>query len=304
MDLQKVIVFYYQEFFSRKNIAAYQLWKNDSMSKEKLYLWSLLGRRKDLYAFDLEILKNYDYALIVEPTAPKFVIRDFKSVNPNIDIKCWMTNIVSDYGAWKIRDMQQQGVDVFSFDPSDCKKYGLRTNHQSYPFDLVLEDVEIKRDCYYCAKDKNRMELLLDLQKLLEKENLSYQFDVVLDKDTKYRRSDIPKINVLNQVIDYEQMAKNIKASRCVVEIVQKGQLGMTRRPLEAVFYNKKLITNNPYARQYSFYKPENIYIIGGENIGTIGDFMRKPMPEYSQEVRKSVQYEQWLRNFWERYVV
>ena len=48
---------------------------------------------------------------------------------------------------------------------------------------------------------------------------------------------------------------------RCMLEINQDGAVGNTSRFLEAVMYNKKLITNSHSIKKDVFYKPEYIKI-------------------------------------------
>lgn len=46
-------------------------------------------------------------------------------------------------------------------------------------------------------------------------------------------------------MISYQENLDNIRKSKCIVDVVQKGQIGLTLRPLESLFFKKKLLTNN-----------------------------------------------------------
>ena len=61
-------------------------------------------------------------------------------------------------------------------------------------------------------------------------------------------------------------------------EIVQPGQGGLTIRTLEALFYNKKLITNNESITEYDFYNADNIFIYKEQdcNIDALKSFLKK----------------------------
>lgn len=298
MDLDKLIVFYYKDFFSSKNIASAEIWKDSSMSKLKAYWHRISGNKRDMYAFNLDILRNFDYALVVEPSWPQFLVGDFLKINPNLKIKCWMTNIVSDYGAWKIKYLQNHGVEVFSFDPDDCKTYGITFNYQSYPFDALQTEVPILGGCYYCGKDKGRMSMVLNLQKELDRLGICYKIDVLLDKKSRYKPGDLAGINFITEEISYDDMARNIKACDCVVEFVQKGQMGMTRRPLDAILYDKKLITNNRYTKNYDFYDPRRIFILGEDRIEKLSEFLSRPTIKYTKEEKDKISWSNWLKGF------
>ena len=46
-------------------------------------------------------------------------------------------------------------------------------------------------------------------------------------------------------------------SAKCILEIVQKGQVALTLRPYEAVAYNKKLLTNNKTILNFKYYNPK-----------------------------------------------
>ena len=107
----------------------------------------------------------------------------------------------------------------------------------------------------------------------------------------------IPKLPA--EKITYPEYLRQLSASRCVVDICQQNQTGLTRRPLEALFYQKKLITNNPHIKEYNFYNPANILILQETpDIRQIKEFMARPMAEIPESIRRQYDINQWIDQF------
>ena len=61
----------------------------------------------------------------------------------------------------------------------------------------------------------------------------------------------------------YDEVIANIKGCKAILELVSDGQTGITQRPYEAIYYGKKLITNNKDVMKYSFYNEERVFCLG-----------------------------------------
>lgn len=91
--------------------------------------------------------------------------------------------------------------------------------------------------------------------------------------------------------------------TRCLVEIIQKGQHGLSLRALEALFLDKKLITSNPEIAKEPFYRPENIYICSNfENLEfekkRVLDFLNTPQLEIPEEIKQKYLFSNWFAHF------
>ena len=67
---------------------------------------------------------------------------------------------------------------------------------------------------------------------------------------------------------------------------------------MEALFFEKKLITNNKDIKNYDFYNPSNIFILGENNIEDIKEFINKPYEKVEQKIIDYYDFEQWLSRF------
>ena len=74
---------------------------------------------------------------------------------------------------------------------------------------------------------------------------------------------------VYNKRISYDEVLKHVKASKCVLEVLQNGNNYVSIRTNEAIQYNKKLLTTNSEIINTSFYNKELVQIFSGDNIDT-----------------------------------
>lgn len=72
----------------------------------------------------------------------------------------------------------------------------------------------------------------------------------------------------------------------------------MTLRPLEALAFKKKLLTNNPNIEQYSFYNSNNIFILGKDDPSMLEEFIEKPYIDIDQDIIKQFDINTWINSF------
>ena len=99
-----------------------------------------------------------------------------------------------------------------------------------------------------------------------------YGFTKILHKDYKDK-------------IPYKQYLEVVASSKCIIDFVQKGQVGTTMRTMEAIFSGKKLISNNARLKEYTFYHPNNIFIVDKDNIDLIPHFFKTPYIFISEDI-------------------
>ncbi len=169
-----------------------------------------------------------------------------------------------------------------SFDPRDAETYGMEYTGQ-YFCEPPVKGEGIYSDCFFCGLPKNRTDRLRKLRYELESRQLKCDFLVPLQ---------------LGDTITYSEYLRRLSCSRCVVDITQQNQAGLTRRPLEALFYRKKLITDNCEIKRYDFYNPENIFIFGVDSTDRLKTFVKTPFREVPEEVKEHYDVNGWIRNY------
>lgn len=154
---------------------------------------------------------------------------------------------------------------VYSFQKSDCDKYGfIFTNHIYSRADLSeIHSDEPESDVYFIGADKGRIWSIYSMYKWLSDSGFVCDFTVVVSKDDfqKYNQK-YKGINLVTQRIGYMQILRKIAHTKCILELCQEGQDGLTMRFYEALFYNKKLITNNLTARTHPFFNRDFMQVI------------------------------------------
>ena len=112
-------------------------------------------------------------------------------------------------------------------------------------------------DVFFAGRAKDRLPLLMDVYHKVTAGGLSchyYLTHVPTEQQKAY-----PGIEYSNRQLPYREMLQRSVDARCMLEINQGGSVGYTSRFLEAVIYNKKLLTNNKTIENTKFYNPEYI---------------------------------------------
>lgn len=146
----------------------------------------------------------------------------------------------------------------YTYDSLEAKKYGYQYFEE---FESLVDfkgyKNEIKYDVFFAGKAKDRLETLVNVYDKLQKKGLRCYFYItgvsvekrIIRPGIDYGYTNMPYIKMLQLSI----------SSNCILEILQKGAVGFTSRFLEAVMYNKKLLTNNLTVKNTKFYNPQFI---------------------------------------------
>lgn len=166
--------------------------------------------------------------------------------------------------------------DVYSFDPNDCKKYGLKffdfysiIGNTPEPKDSKSEretlNNAVKKRVLYVgnARTPERLAMAHAIYKKLSSQcECTFYLNGVSGNDQIYKGI------TYNHPLSYPEVVKLVKQNDTIVEIMNGSQSGNTLRGKEAICYNKQLITNNAemihspyYSSNYILYynKPNDI---------------------------------------------
>lgn len=151
---------------------------------------------------------------------------------------------------------------ILSYDVSDCKEFNFKNlgfNYYSKLNDVVAS--EKKSHLYYAGRIKNeptRLKILNNIFEICSRADIKCNFLLTGTKDSgtsekgyKISKNNIPYIDVL----------KDVLSTNCILEIQQPGQQAQTARYMEAVCYNRKLLTNNVYVKNLPHYNPDYIHV-------------------------------------------
>lgn len=231
----------------------------------------------------LKGLKSGDKVIVCDYMQPClfFAIKDL--ISSDVCVSSWLWNPIKNNNEIvdDIKLLKTLGVKCFTFDSEDARILNL--NHLNTFYNMNVgssknESSNINYDFYFLGVAKDRGELILKLQDELSFYNNLF---IVPSKPSQY--------------ITYVDNVKNIKSTRCLVDITQSQQHDITLRPLESIAYKKKLITNNVNIKEYPFYSSSNIFIWGVDKMENIEAFLNSPYEDIEKDVIKKYDINYWL---------
>ncbi len=151
---------------------------------------------------------------------------------------------------------------ILTFDRQDAEKYGFSfAGFHYYSKPNIPLPGKILYDVYYVGSFKgNRTRPINDTFKVLTANGICCHYDVLSDSLRKTEEA-ASGINVFRKSLPYSEILRQTAACTCILEIIQENQHGPSLRYFEAVVFNKKLLTNNPYVVDFPYYKPEYIKV-------------------------------------------
>ncbi len=105
----------------------------------------------------------------------------------------------------------------------------------------------------------------------------------------------VKKSEVHFQMLSFEQLYKVYSDSRCIVDVENPGQHGLTMRSIETIGLKRKFITTNKDIVNYDFYNPNNIMVI--DRIKPVVDvsFFEKPYEELPCDIYEKYSLKNWV---------
>lgn len=234
-----------------------QSWEEKKRKYERLYGDAVIGR----YAFEtwlkreLHIKKNCNNFLIVSEDylwridweAMHLLEEKFKIVTV-----LYIADIIEkrmNLHGNALEEYRKKFDFIITTDSHDAKKYNILFFPLIYSKPRPAEKTDICYDLSFVGNDKGRGKLLSDINKKVKSSGLKTFVKCRGEERTS------------NKWMKYSEVTDIVKKSNCILEIVQEGQTAITLRTLEAIYYGKKLLTNNADIKKYSFYDPEYIQI-------------------------------------------
>ena len=177
---------------------------------------------------------------------------------------------------------------VWSFSKKDAETFGIGYAETFYNRNLVENAVPVT-DMFFVGLDKGRMHQIITLRELANQQKLVADINVVDEIKRHFSQKYVGRMSC-------SEVRKRISRTRAVVDITQENQQGMTQRVMEAIFFKKKLITNNQFVQTCPFYTPSNVFIIGVDNPLELRNFIRAPYEEQLDFNVNMYDVKNWLR--------
>lgn len=164
---------------------------------------------------------------------------------------------------------------IYTFDQYDASRFGLKFIDSFYS-KLVIPSsaLVVRQGIYYIGKAKDRLQKILSFCDFFRNHGVDFDFNIMVDHsglisdgNVKFKTSAVPYTQSVNDMLGFST----------IFDITEEGQHGATLRYYEAVVYNKKLVTTNPYVRDLYYYNPEYMKIVQKpEDIDV--DWLKEPM--------------------------
>lgn len=243
--------------------------------------------------FDPDVLKliaaiNPDDHLVLDGVSNPRICKMIKDIAPRgVVIYNYFSNPISSVYHNNARNIIQAikdlGIIVYTFDSNDADKYGIKRYKQFLRFPDYVDIGRMEYDFFFCGLPKDREKELSSLKEYLCSKGYKCMFITPKDK---------------SELIPYTKYLDYIRKSRCLIDISQKAQAGLTRRPLEALFFEKKLLTYNPMVKEEDFYNGNNINILVNSSYDTIDEFMKKPLADIPHDIKQRYDVNEWIKLF------
>lgn len=205
--------------------------------------------------------KSYDFIVIINPEAlPLSCLHRMKKISKKIVIYFWDGSITKP----KIKLYAElDGINIYSFDRSDCKKYGFNylplfipeDSSQSY---ILNKDIDFS---FIASCHTERLNLAEELYNL----SLSFGYSAQIIVSTSsilhfyyYRALSLIrgyKIELFSKSLSHEDYLDVIARSKIVIDMISDhNQKGISLRSFEALSRNCKLLTDNLSIKNESFF--------------------------------------------------
>lgn len=265
-------------YAKRINRTIRSLQKKTPLTISTSWLGRLVNASKSISAKDILICNEGQAKRGLNPS----VIKTFKGV------KVLLIRDLVD--APFIDEMRKIFDRIYSFDPEQCRLFGIDYLEQFFPFNaeaarkLNTKKLEPSRPitCFFLGRDKGRSQRIEEIANDLESLGCSIKFQIVKDESSV----SLSKYHT-DSVLPYEENLQKVIDADVLIEINQPGQSGLTLRTLEAAFFDKKLITTNKAVKDLYFYDPSRFYIFEEFDKEAISQFLASPSKPIDVEALK-----------------
>ena len=175
---------------------------------------------------------------------------------------------------------------VLTYEVFDVKHHGLtyfqtlRQNNESIKAQISDSNSKTQSDVVFVGEAKDRLKVVLDVFNWLTSKGLKCDFYIAFAPQEI--REEYPDITFGDSWIPYKEVVKKIEQSRCILDVVQGGAIGINARAKRAFEFNKMLVSNCKGIQYSKLYDGRNIqFFEKAEDINT--DAIKNDIsPEYN----------------------
>lgn len=187
-------------------------------------------------------------------------IKYLRKKYPDSKMVCFFQDLVDLQKNLDINHIKEVFDLVISYDQADAKRYNILYHPTVYSGILIEKNDKLqKSDVFFLGKAKNRFQKIILIYQYLQELGLKCDFYItnVNPVDQIYYEG----IHYISNMT-YKENLQHVERTACILEIMQENALGYTMRTLEAIMYDKKLLTDNLAIKTTPFYNPSNIFVV------------------------------------------
>ena len=241
---------------------------------------------KNLHQLDCNTIIVWDPVMTVD------FVRWLRKIHPNKRIIFWYWNPVRRSVNPKL--LTDDICEKWSYSLRDCERFNLKYNTTFYFKELRAPKAKPIWDILFVGKDKGRLAELVELKNQFKALNLKTNFHITPTKRYMARSNSIYK-----EHISYDEVLIEIGRSKAILDLLGDPSDGLSLRAMESIFHKKKLITNSRLIIKYDFYRPQNIFVLGMDNLNYLPKFLNLPYEEIDERIIEKYDFEQWLSRFY-----
>ncbi len=261
--------------------------------KDTQYLNRIRTKQYDKYLTKLSKKINkdkYDYCIIFR--ADKYPLEVIKNLRD-----CSVVFVSYQYDGLtqnsQIFEYQKYIDRVYVFDKKDLVHTGFLplTNH--WFLDSSINNNNFSSDFFYIGVGTaNRKDLLYNLINACQK---SYNFDFTITIQPYFKEDLTSPIKLSHLGLSYSDNMKRVKGTKVIVDLKLDAHDGLSFRFFEALYYGKKIITNNPKVKEYDFYDPSFIFICDFINFSGLEEFLTAEINPPHPKIIQKYGIENWI---------
>lgn len=279
---------FFENLIQNKGYHIDHLYKDESLSTRIIQKICKKCKVNDYFLFGkwIKNIKNYKIVIAFAPVEDK-VIEFIKTKNPNLRIIYWFWNPA--YRIGRPTPLHYKLSELWNFDKENAIQYEMQYNNTFYFEEIKpsFDDKSKDYDVVFVGRNKHRSEKLLNIQNQLDQLELKSLFHIVPNRNEE-NPNNIKELS-------YQEYIDLISKSKAILDIMPPSQTGLTLRPMESIFLEKKIITDNIHIKEEAFYNKNNIFIVGEDSLEHLKTFLDSPYEAIPSEIKMNYEFEQWI---------
>lgn len=174
------------------------------------------------------------------------------------------------YEVYKYKDRYDLMINA---DPEINKKYGVVNYPHAFYSKVDIKPIDEKCDVFYLGEDGGRLPMMEKVYAKLTE--LGFKCDFYCGHSEKAGQT----INGVKHItrMSYFEYLSHLNNCRVILDLLKPGINGPSFRHIEGTVYDKKVLTNNPIAKELSFYDDNQFYLFD-DNLVFDEEFLRNDL--------------------------